>query len=64
MTPRASETSLPRSASRCARLKEARLRLRVMQSAGYLDPSDGWLIEEARELTKILAAIIRTRTRT
>ena len=44
-------------------LKESRLRLRVMQRAGYLDREDYRLIEEALELTRIIATIIRNRER-
>jgi len=43
--------------------KESRLRLRVMQRAGYLDRSDYPLIAEAHELVRILATIIRNRER-
>ena len=43
-------------------IKETRLRLRVLRAAGYLDADDHWLVEEAVELTKILATIIRKRS--
>ena len=44
-------------------IKETRLRLRVLKAGGYLDADDHWLIDEALELTKILATIIRNRAR-
>jgi len=40
-------------------IKEARLRLRVLRAVGYLDAEDDALIQEATELKKIVATIIR-----
>jgi four helix bundle protein len=42
-------------------VKESRLRLRVLQRAGYLTGDDAKLVDEAMELIRILAAIIRKR---
>ena len=44
-------------------IKEARLRLRVLQASGYLDAADDALIQESTELKKILATIIRNNER-
>lgn len=44
-------------------VKETRLRLRVLRAGGYLDADDHWLVDEAVELTKILATIIRNRSK-
>jgi hypothetical protein len=35
----------------------------VLRAGGYLDVDDHWLVEEALELTKILATIIRKRAK-
>jgi four helix bundle protein len=40
-------------------IKEARVRLRVLRATGFLDRADDALIQEATELKKILATIIR-----
>lgn len=40
-------------------IKETRLRLRVLKETGLLDPSDHPLIEESRQLVKIVATILR-----
>jgi four helix bundle protein len=42
-------------------VKESRVRLRVLQRAGYLTGDDAQLLDEAMELIRILAAIIRKR---
>ena len=44
-------------------IKETRLRLRVLQATGYLDAADDALIQEATELKKIVATIIRNNER-
>jgi four helix bundle protein len=44
-------------------IKEARLRLRVLRATGYLDAGDDALIQEATELKKIVATIIRNNER-
>ena len=41
--------------------KETRLRLRVLHGGGYLHAADVELVQEAIELTRILATIIRNR---
>jgi four helix bundle protein len=42
-------------------VKETGARLRILKAAGFLDVADEPLIQEARELTSILATIIRNR---
>ncbi len=44
-------------------VKEARLRLRVLRTAGFLDASHDELIAEAATLKKILSSIIRNSER-
>jgi len=44
-------------------IKETRLRLRVLRASGYLDASDDPLLQEATELKKIVATIIRNNER-
>jgi len=40
-------------------LKETRLRLRILRATGYLDEKDDPIIQEAIELVKIVATIVR-----
>ena len=44
-------------------IKEARMRLRVLRGTGFLDGADAALIQEAAELKKIVATIIRNNHR-
>ena len=50
------------SGPRRKRIKESRLRLRVLRATGYLDAQHDPLIREAYELVNIVAAMIRNST--
>jgi four helix bundle protein len=44
-------------------IKEARLRLRVLRAAGFMDPSGDKLLQESNELRLIVSTIIRNNER-
>ena len=44
-------------------IKEARMRLRVLRSTGFLESADDALVQEAAELKRIVATIIRNNHR-